>query len=148
MTRLPTSKHFQLFQADLGTVLTLPVASYGISCGFPSPAEDYMEQSIDLNKTLITDKESTFFGRVKGDSMVDANIHEGDVLIIDRAKEAKNNTIALCMLNGEFTVKRIIKRNGSLTLYPANSKYQPIPITPDMDFAVWGVVTYVIHKAR
>lgn len=147
MDSLPVSQHLSLFHPDTATAMSLPVASYGVSCGFPSPAEDYMEQSIDLNKTLVTDKESTFFGRVKGDSMVDANIHDGDVLVIDRSMDAKNNTIALCMLNGEFTVKRIIKRNGCVTLYPANPQYKPIPITPDMDFAVWGVVTYIIHKA-
>jgi len=144
-TTIPTN--IDLFRAEDGCELLLPIAALGISCGFPSPAEDYMEQSIDLNQILIKDKESTFFGRVKGDSMRDANIQEGDVLIIDRSLTAKNNTIALCMLNGEFTVKRILKRAGNITLVPANPGYKPILITPEMDFAVWGIVTYIIHKA-
>ncbi len=138
----------ELFRADTSLRLPLPLAVSRLSCGFPSPAEDYLENFIDLNRTLIKDKEATFYGRVRGNSMEDANIHEGDVLVIDRSLQAKNNSIVLCALNGEFTVKRLIKRNGGITLYPANPKYQPIPITPEMDFSVWGVVTYIIHKAQ
>ncbi len=138
----------ELFRADTSLRLPLPLAVSRLSCGFPSPAEDYLENFIDLNRTLIKDKEATFYGRVRGNSMEDANIHEGDVLVIDRSLQAQNNSIVLCALNGEFTVKRLIKRNGGITLYPANPKYQPIPITPEMDFSVWGVVTYIIHKAQ
>lgn len=134
--------------ADSATELPLPFAIQGISCGFPSPAEDYMEQSIDLNKVLIKDKESTFFGRVKGNSMLDAHISDGDVLVIDRSLTAHNNSIALCMLNGEFTVKRIVKKAGKVFLHPANPSFRTIEVLPEMDFSVWGVVTYIIHKAR
>lgn len=148
MIPLPRSQHLELFPAGHAPALALPLATFGISCGFPSPADDYMEQSLDLNQILIKDKEATFFGRVKGDSMEDANIRHGDVLVIDRSLEAQNNSIALCMLNGEFTVKRLALKNGSITLHPANPQYKPIPITPELEFSVWGVVTYVIHKAR
>lgn len=148
MTTLQTNCQIDLFRADFIAPLFLPIATYGISCGFPSPAEDYMEQAIDLNQILIKDREATFFGRVKGNSMQDANISDGDVLVIDRALEAKNNDIVLGMLNGEFTVKRMEKRSGGITLLPANPQYKPIVITADMDFEVWGVVTYVIHKTR
>ena len=148
MTTLLRKLHLELYRAEIGSAFLLPIANHGISCGFPSPAEDYMEQAIDLNQVLIKDREATFFGRVKGDSMADANIADGDVLVIDRAVQAKNGDIVLGMLNGEFTVKRLQKRSGQVTLHPANPKYPPIPVTPDMDFAVWGVVTYVSHKTR
>lgn len=144
----PAHAQLELLRADTTLNLPLPLAVSSLSCGFPSPAEDYLENFIDLNRTLIKDKEATFYGRVRGNSMEDANIHEGDILVIDRSLQAKSNNIVLCALNGEFTVKRLIKRSGSITLYPANPKYQPIPITPEMDFAVWGVVTYIIHKAQ
>lgn len=139
--------NIDLYAAESCNPIILPYVLQGLSCGFPSPAEDYIEQSLDLNKLLIKDKESTFFGRVKGNSMIDANILDGDVVVIDRSLDAKNNSIALCMLDGEFTVKRIIKRSGRIILHPANPQYRPIPITPEMNFHVWGVVTYIIHKA-
>jgi DNA polymerase V len=137
-----------LYRSEDASELALPIACNGISCGFPSPAEDYIEQSIDLNKLLIKDKEATFFGRVKGNSMLDANIHDGDVLIIDKSLNPCNGCIALCMLNGEFTVKRMEIQGQQVTLYPANPKYKPIQVSPDMDFLVWGIVTYAIHKTR
>ncbi len=142
------SKSIHLFRAHAVAPLALPMACQGISCGFPSPAADYMEQVLDLNQVLIKDKEATFLGRVQGDSMQDAQIFEGDVLVINRALEPKNNDIILGMLCGEFTVKRFEKSAGTIVLHPANPRYRPIVVAPDMDFSVWGVVTYVIHKTR
>ncbi|MBP9855522.1 MAG: translesion error-prone DNA polymerase V autoproteolytic subunit [Candidatus Omnitrophica bacterium] len=117
-----------------------------VPAGFPSPADDYIEKSLDLNEYLINHPESTFFVRVKGDSMINAGIQNGSVLIVDRSLEAINNKIVVAILNGEFTVKRIKKYNGSISLVPENPNYSPIEVTNNMDFEVWGVVVHVIHS--
>ena len=123
-----------------------PMAASGISAGFPSPADDYMEPGIDLNAELIRNPGSTFFGRVRGVSMKEAGIDEGDVLVIDRSLESRNGAVAVCFLDGEFTVKRISITPEGLFLLPANSDYHPIRITEENEFVVWGIVTYVIKK--
>jgi len=128
------------------TSLPLPVAGTGISAGFPSPADEYMEAGIDLNIELIRNPDATFFGRVKGYSMKEAGISDGDVLVIDKSLEPKNGSIAVCFLDGEFTVKRILKERDALFLLPANNEFKPIRITEENDFMVWGIVTYVIKK--
>jgi DNA polymerase V len=122
------------------------MAVTGISAGFPSPADDYMEAGIDLNRELIRNPGATFFGRVKGFSMQDAGISDGDVLVIDKSLEPRNGAVAVCFLDGEFTVKRIRIENGELFLVPENKEFQPIRITDGNDFMVWGIVTYVIKK--
>lgn len=104
------------------------------------------ETPLDLNKTLIKNPVSTFFGRVKGTSMKDAGIDDNDLLIIDKSLEYKNNALAVCCLNGEFTLKRIKVENGALFLVPANEDYQPIRVNEDDYFTVWGIVTYIIKK--
>jgi DNA polymerase V len=119
-----------------------------VKAGFPSPAEDIREK-LDLIKLLVRHKASTFFFRVSGVSMVDADMDEGDIIIVDRAVEPYNNCKAVCFIDGEYTVKRIEIGDGRLRLMPANDKntrYQPIEVTPDNSFMVWGVVTYVIKK--
>jgi DNA polymerase V len=119
-----------------------------VKAGFPSPAEDIREK-LDLIKLLVRHKASTFFFRVSGVSMVDADMDEGDIIIVDRAVEPYNDCKAVCFIDGEYTVKRIVIGDGKLTLMPANdmdSKYQPIDVTSENDFMVWGVVTYVIKK--
>ena len=119
-----------------------------VKAGFPSPAEDIREK-LDLIKLLVRHKASTFFFRVSGVSMVDADMDEGDIIIVDRAVEPYNDCKAVCFIDGEYTVKRIVIGDGKLTLMPANdmdSKYQPIEVTSQNDFMVWGVVTYVIKK--
>jgi DNA polymerase V len=126
--------------------MQLPMASSGISAGFPSPAEEYMESGIDLNLELIRNPDATFFGKVKGYSMKDAGISDGDVLVIDKSLEPRNGSVAVCFLDGEFTVKRILKENDSIFLMPANNEFKPIRITEENDFVVWGIVTYVIKK--
>jgi DNA polymerase V len=128
------------------SALHLPMAATGISAGFPSPAEEYMEAGIDLNLELIRNPDATFFGRVKGYSMKDAGISDGDVLVIDKSLEPRNGSIAVCFLDGEFTVKRILKENDSVFLLPANNEFKPVRITEENDFLVWGIVTYVIKK--
>ncbi len=126
--------------------LKIPFYITSVNAGFPSPAEDYVERLIDLNQELIHNQLATFMVRVKGDSMIDAGIHEGDVLIIDNSLEATNGKVIIGALNGEFTVKRLKKEKEKITLLPENKNYKPVVITPTMDFKVWGVVTYVIHK--
>jgi DNA polymerase V len=126
--------------------LKLPLFDSKISAGFPSPADDYIEKKLDLNEHLIKHPAATFFVRVSGDSMSDASIKSGDILIVDRALLPKNNSIIIAILDGEFTVKRIKIKNNEYYLEPANKKYSSIKITEDMDFESWGVVTYAIHS--
>ena len=119
-----------------------------MKAGFPSPAEDIREK-LDLIKLLVRHKASTFFFRVSGVSMLDAGMDEGDIIIVDRAVQPYNNCKAVCFIDGEYTVKRIEIGDGSLRLMPANENnkvYQPIVVTEDNNFMVWGVVTYVIKK--
>ena len=119
-----------------------------VKAGFPSPAEDIREK-LDLIKLLVRHKASTFFFRVSGVSMVDADMDEGDIIIVDRSVQPYNNCKAVCFIDGEYTVKRMEIGEGRVRLMPANeqnSKYQPIEITPENNFMVWGVVTYVIKK--
>jgi DNA polymerase V len=123
----------------------LPLFLARLPAGFPSPAEDYLEGKLDLNEFLIKHPAATFFVKVEGESMINAGIHSGDILIVDRALEATDNKIIVAMLNGEFTVKRMVKRKQKLYLLPESLEYEPVEIKPDMDFQVWGVVAYVIH---
>lgn len=124
----------------------LPLFNSPVSAGFPSPAEDYVELKLDLNEHLIQHPIATFFVKVSGNSMTGAGIKDGDLLVIDRALTAKNNDIVIGVINGEFTVKRIRTVKGVMFLVPENPNYKPIEITQEMDFQVWGVVSYVIHK--
>ena len=143
---LKKSKTIEFFSADTSTALALPFAE-AISAGFPSPAADYLELSLDLNKELIKNASSTFCGRVKGNSMIDAGIHDGDILVIDKSIEPANNQKAVCYIDGEFTIKTLKVSKGKVWLQPANKDYAPIEISPEDNFTVWGIVTHVIHKA-
>lgn len=119
-----------------------------VKAGFPSPAEDIREK-LDLMKLLVRHKASTFFFRVGGVSMVDADLDEGDIIIVDRAVDPYNGCKAVCFIDGEYTVKRMEIGGGTVRLLPANEKntrYKPIDVTPEDNFMVWGVVTYVIKK--
>ncbi|MBC7411527.1 MAG: translesion error-prone DNA polymerase V autoproteolytic subunit [Bacteroidia bacterium] len=128
------------------TPLELPFFQSKVSAGFPSPAEDYEEQKLDLNKKLVKNQSSTFFVTVQGHSMIDAGINDGDMLIVDRALHPSNNTIAVCVIDNEFTVKRISKTKEGFFLMPENKAYKPIKVTEDNNFEVWGVVSYVIKN--
>lgn len=119
-----------------------------VKAGFPSPAEEIRER-LDLVKLLVQHKASTFFFRVNGVSMVDAALDEGDIIIVDRAVEPYNDCKAVCYIDGEYTVKRVEMGEGRVRLMPANelnTKFQPIEVTADNDFLIWGVVTFVIKK--
>lgn len=117
-----------------------------VAAGFPSPADDFLDQQLDLNEYLVEHPSATFFVRVKGDSMMGAGISTGDILIVDRAKEPKDKSVVVALVNGEFTVKRLSKTLGKLSLLPENPRYCPIIVTADMDFEIWGVVRHVIHS--
>jgi len=118
----------------------------GISAGFPSPADDFKEIRISLDRELVKNSESTFYARVNGDSMQDAGISDGDLLVIDRSLEPGNNKIAVCFLDGEFTVKRIKKKGRKLFLKPENKNYKKIAVNEESKLVIWGVVVYVIKK--
>ncbi len=119
-----------------------------ISAGFPSPAEDFTELSISLDKHLIQNPAATFMAYANGNSMVQAGIHHGDILIIDRSIDARNSDIIIAVLHVEFTVKRLSIVKDTLFLIPHNPRYSPMKISDDMDFEIWGVVTYSIRKHR
>jgi DNA polymerase V len=128
------------------TATKLPLADATISAGFPSPAEDYSEARLDLNKELISNESATFYARVKGDSMILAGISDGDLLIIDKSKTPVNGSIVVCLIDGEFTVKRLQIKGNQFLLMPENKNYQPIKIKPENEVTIWGVVTYTIKK--
>ena len=118
----------------------------GISAGFPSPADDFKEIRISLDKELVKNKEATFYARVSGDSMFGAGLDDGDLLVIDRSLNPENGRIAVCLVDGEFTVKRIKKEKNKLFLMPENKKYKPIELKEENELIIWGVVEYVIKK--
>jgi DNA polymerase V len=126
--------------------IQLPLVEATVSAGFPSPADDYSESRLDLNKELITNKSATFYARVRGDSMTLAGISDGDLLIIDKSRTPVNGSVVVCLIDGEFTVKRLHKNGNQYYLMPENNNYQPIKIKPENEFAIWGVVTYTIKK--
>lgn len=147
---MPRSKNkeklIEIISADTSTELSLPLVETGISAGFPSPALDFANSTIDLNKYLIKNPSSTFYGRVKGNSLKDAGIDDNDILIIDRSLEPQDGKIAVCFIDGEFTAKRIKIKKNEIWLMPENKDYQPIRVTPENEFIIWGIVTYVIKK--
>ncbi len=120
----------------------------GISAGFPSPADDFKEIRISLDKELVKNQESTFYARVSGNSMEDAGLSDGDMVIIDKSLIPQNNKIAVCFLDGEFTIKRIVKRNNNLYLKPENKNYKKISVKEEDELIIWGIVTYVIKKIK
>jgi DNA polymerase V len=126
----------------------IPLFLSPIHSGFPSPADDYKENNLDLTELLIANPTATFYVKVTGDSMKDACIEEGDILVVDRSIVATHNAIIVALLNGEFTVKRLYHKGQTIYLLPANRRYKPLRITEHMDFQVWGVVTYCIRKVR
>ena len=146
LNKISESEELEFYSAETTTELKIPLFESGVSAGFPSPADDYMDLPIDLNEFLIKHPAATFYVRVKGNSMEGAGIRNGDLLIVDRAEEPRNKSIVLGIIDGEFTVKRIKKKGSDLYLIPDNPEFKPIKIDNNMDFQVWGVVTYVVHK--
>ena len=120
----------------------------GISAGFPSPADDFKEIRISLDRELVKNKESTFYARVSGNSMENASLSNGDLIIIDRSINPEENKIAVCFIDGEFTVKRIVKKGNKLFLKPENNNYKEIEVRDENQLIIWGIVTYVIKAVN
>lgn len=138
----------EIFTPDFGTDMPLQLASGFVPAGFPSPAADFEENSLDLNSYLVKHKSSTFYAKVKGDSMKDAGIHDGDLLVVDRSLEPANRDIALCYIDGEYTVKRIIFEGEVIWLTPENEKYEPIRVDKENELIIWGIVISVVKKFK
>ncbi len=131
-------------RAGLWPRLPLPLFAERVSAGFPSPAQDYIEQVLDLNELCVKRPAATFFLRVEGDSMVDAGIYPDDILVVDRSIEARQGDIVIAAVDGEFTVKELVLRPRP-RLLPRNSGYSPIEIPEGMDLEIFGVVTNVVR---
>ncbi|MGA1546103.1 MAG: LexA family protein [Flavobacteriaceae bacterium] len=124
----------------------LHLAQEGVSAGFPSPADDFKELRISIDQEVVRNEEATFYARVSGESMLGAGLEDGDLLVIDRSLEPKDNKIAVCFIDGEFTVKRLKVEKDCVYLMPENKKYKPIKVTEENELTIWGVVTYVVKK--
>lgn len=137
----------EVFIPEVSKKIPIPAYESFVAAGFPSPADDFLDRTLDLHELLIKHPVATFFVRVVGDSMRDAEIQSGDILIVDRSLEPSDGKIVVAVLNGEFTVKRLRKTSkGEVLLIPENDTYPTITVHEESDFQVWGVVTYVIHK--
>jgi len=128
--------------------IRLPLVSASVEAGFPSPADDHLERGIDLNEELISHPAASFLLRVNGESMRDANIHTGDVLIVDKSLVPVDRKIVVAMIDGNFTVKRFRKRGDRVFLEAENPEFNPIEVTDGQELTIFGVVTYIIHQAR
>lgn len=147
MKLIKSTQHIDFYTPDIDSELSLPLAE-GIKAGFPSPAQDYIDISFDLNKELVKNPSSTFYGRVRGNSMVDAGINDGDILVIDKSISPTDGKKAVCYIDGEFTIKTLNVTKNGIFLMPANPEYKPIKVTDENDFIVWGIVTFVIHRLQ
>ncbi len=140
------TSNLTLYRAEASKKLSIPLADGGVSAGFPSPAQDFLDLAIDLNKELIQNPASTFYARVNGQSMEDMGIDSGDLVIIDKSLVPQNGKIAVSFLDGEFTMKKIKFDKDCCWLIPANKKFKPIKVTRDNDFIIWGIVIHVIKS--
>ncbi|MCJ2165525.1 MULTISPECIES: translesion error-prone DNA polymerase V autoproteolytic subunit [unclassified Pseudodesulfovibrio] len=136
----------QVSRFDYRMRLQLGLAGESVAAGFPSPAEEYLEKTLDLNEYLVPRPEATFFVRVSGDSMIGASIHHGDILVVDRSQTPRPGNVIIALVDGEFTVKRLRKTPTGLELAPENPDFTPIPLSEETEFQVWGVVLHVVHK--
>ncbi|UPQ80801.1 translesion error-prone DNA polymerase V autoproteolytic subunit [Flavobacterium azooxidireducens] len=141
-----TKTKLTFFTPDLDNPIELPFITAGIKAGFPSPAADFDENKISLDNVLVKNRETTFYAKASGTSMIGAGIDDGDIMVIDRSLEPKNNKVAVCLLDGEFTVKRIKITKEEVFLMPENKLFEPIKITDENQLVIWGIVTYVIKK--
>lgn len=145
------TERLEIFSGSFETVLDLPYADGGVRAGFPSPAQDYLDSSLDFNKELIAHPSATFYARVSGDSMMKAGISDGDIVVIDRALEPRHEDIVVAYINGEFTMKYLdlsCRENGEIWLRPGNDAYPSFCISDGDEFTVWGVVAKVIKNFR
>jgi DNA polymerase V len=135
----------EIHPASCKAVLQRPLFLSGVSAGFPSPADDYLDRKLDLNEHLVKNPAATFFVRVAGDSMTGVGINDNDILVVDRSLEPVNNNIVIAVVNGELTVKRLVKSRNSCCLVAENPDYPPLDIGDEMELEIWGVVTFAIH---
>jgi DNA polymerase V len=135
-----------IYRIGESSALHLPVYVSKVPAGFPSPADDFVEQKLSLDEHFIRNRAATFIVKVSGDSMLGAGIHPGDHLIVDRSLEVRDRRVVVAALDGELVVKRIRRRSGRLYLESENPGFQPIEVGDASEFSVWGVVTYVIHQ--
>ena len=145
-THLKSEEITEIYTASNSKKVLIPLLEGKVSAGFPSSAENFIDKSLDLNDLIIKHRAATFFIRVKGNSMIQAGIHSNDILVVDRSLAVSNNRIIIARINDELTVKRIKLEGEKLFLMAANDEYKPIEITEEMDFEVWGIVTFVIHQ--
>lgn len=139
-------KSLKIYCPGIDTSSEIPLVESTVHAGFPSPADEFLEGSLDLNNLFIKHPEATFFARVEGDSMKDEGITEGDILVVDKAVEPYDGCLAVAYIDGEFTLKRVRMEPDRILLVPANPKYPVIEIVAGQDFAVWGVVKWVIKQ--
>lgn len=140
------NKSLVFFKPNENNIKDMPLAHTGVSAGFPSPADDFKELRISIDQEVVKNEEATFYARVDGQSMQGAGLDDGDLLVIDRSKEPEDNAIAVCFIDGEFTVKRLKVEEECIFLIPENPNYKPIKVTEDNQLIIWGVVTYVVKK--
>ncbi len=143
---MTTKKTLTFFKPDFENSRSLPYFEGGIKAGFPSPATDFEGTQISLDKVLVKNFEATFYAKADGTSMIGAGIDDGDIMVIDRSLEPTDGKIAVCCIDGEFTVKRIKVEKDALYLMPENAAFQPIKVTEENKLLVWGIVTYVIKS--
>ena len=141
-----TSTVKEIFPAVCGTALRRPLFLSGVSAGFPSPADDYLDRKLDLNEYLVKNPAATFFVRVAGDSMIGAGINDNDILVVDRSLEPCSGNIVIAVVNGDLTVKRLIRNKTSCRLAAENPDYPDLEITEDTPLEIWGVAAYAIHS--
>jgi DNA polymerase V len=139
-------KKLKFFGAETKKTKHLSLAGESISAGFPSPADDFKESKISIDQEVVKNESATFYARVVGQSMQGAGLDDGDLIVIDRSQEPGNGKIAVCYVDGEFTVKRLKVENECIYLMPENKKYKALKITEENQLIIWGVVTYVIKK--
>ena len=136
--------NIDIFTPQSNGSMEIPLSEERVAAGFPSPADDYASTKLDLNRELIKNPASTFYARVSGLSMVDEGINDGDLLVIDKSLEPHDGSLAVCYIDGEFTLKRFERHDGYGLLMPANREFRPIKVTGENDFIIWGIVTYII----
>ena len=140
------NKPLELFRTEEQSKLYITISDSPVHAGFPSPAEDHLENKLDLNKALVKNPATTFFARVKGESMNGEGVEDGDMLIIDKSLDPYENCLAVCFLEGEFTLKRVKLDGDNILLIPSNPKFKTIRVSRDNDFYIWGIVKYLIKK--
>ena len=143
---LTPANTLEFFSPDHSNTLEITLAQTGISAGHPSPSNDYGESKLSLDKTLVKNKETTFYAKVSGQSMVGAGLEDGDLLVVDKSITPSQNKIAVCFIDGEFTVKRLNVTTEGIYLMPENPAYDPIKVNDESNFQIWGIVTHVIKK--